>query len=187
MRLGIAAMALTGMASLAGTTASADNARPPAEGARVRVTASGVAGEGVVGDLVGIEADRIVVQRIATSELVTIPRDDVIRLEVATTRKRKGHGAGIGALIGLGIGAAVGFAVGDDCSAPDAPGLVCMPREGAAAGLGLAGAGVGALLGLALSPHETVWQPVDAAGLHVSVTPSASPAGGLGLRLSLSF
>jgi hypothetical protein len=187
MRLSIAAVALTSMAPLAGTTASADNARPPAEGARVRVTASGVAGEAVVGDLVGIEADRIVVQRVTTSERVTIPRDDVTRFEVATTRKRKGHGAAIGALAGLGVGAVVGFAAGDDCSAPDAPSLVCIPREGAAAGLGLAGAGVGALLGLALSPHETVWQPVDAAGLHVSVTPSASPHGGLGLRLSLRF
>jgi hypothetical protein len=187
MRPSIAAVALTCLGSLCAARASAGDASSPTEGTRVRVTASGLATGRLVGELVGIDADRIVVQQVATSELVTIPRGDVTQVEVATAKRRRGAGVKLGALFGLGIGAALGFAVGDDCGAPDAPTIVCIPREGAAVGLGLTGAGVGALLGLAFSPQEMVWRPVDADGLQVGVMPSASPSGGLGLKVSVGF
>jgi hypothetical protein len=186
MRLNAPFVVLVSLACAWAVTASAGDDRP-AVGSRVRVTASGLAGGRVVGDLIAIEAAEVTLRRAGSSEVLAIPRDDVTRLEVAsTTRSHVGRSSGIGALVGLGIGVAVGYAAGDDCGAPNAS-FICISRGGAAVGLGVAGAGMGALLGLAFSPHETLWQPVDVAGLQVSLTPSAGPRGGPGLALSVTF
>jgi hypothetical protein len=189
MKLELAMVAIvTSLAALCGAAASADECKPPTEGRRVRVTAPGFAGGTVIGDLVAVEATRVTLRTAGASEVVAIPRRDVIRLEIGTKRHRRGRAAGIGALVGLGIGAVAGFAVGNsDCGGPDAPTIVCVPREGSAVGVGVAGAGLGAALGLLFAPGETVWETVDPGGLQVSVIPSRRGKNGLGLALSLTF
>ena len=189
MKLELAMVAIvTSLAALCGAAASADEGRPPTEGRRVRVTAPGFAGGTVIGDLIAIEATQVTLHRAGASEVVAIPRRDVTRFEIGTTRRRRGRAASIGALVGLGIGAIAGFAVGnDDCGGPDAPFIMCVPREGSAAGVGVAGAGLGAALGLLFAPGETVWETVDPGGLQVSVTPSRRGKSGVGLALSVTF
>lgn len=177
---------VTGLATVGGATASADEGRPATEGRRVRITAPGFAGRPVIGTLVAIETTKVTVRPAKSSEVVAIPRGDVTRFEISTKKSRKGRGAGIGALVGLGVGAAVGYAAGDDCGAPDAPSIVCIPRPASAAGVGLAGAGLGAVLGLIVAPGEK-WEKSDPAGLQISVIPSPGRSGGLGLALSLTF
>ena len=189
MRLELAmGVIVTSLAALCGAAASADEGRPPTEGRRVRVTAPGFADGSVIGDLVAVEDTRVTLRTAGASEVVAIPRRDVIRLEIGTKRHRRGRAAGIGALVGLGIGAIAGFAVGnDDCGGPDAPFIMCVPRETSAAGVGGAGAALGAALGLLFAPGETVWETVDPGGLQVSVIPSRRGKSGVGLALSLAF
>jgi hypothetical protein len=175
------------LVALCGASASSDEGTSLAEGTRVRVTAQGFASRPVIGDLIAVEATRVALQRAGSSEVVAIPLSDVTRFEVSTRRRRKGRGARIGALVGLGVGAAVGYAAGDDCGAPDAPSIVCISRPSSAAAVGLAGAGLGAVLGLLLAPRETVWETVNPHGLQVSVVPSAGRTRGLGLAMSLRF
>jgi hypothetical protein len=178
---------VTSLATLCSVVASADEGRPATKGRRVRVTAPGFSGPPVIGDLIAIEATKVTIQWAGSSEVVAIPREEVTRFEVGTKTRRKGRGAGIGALVGLGVGAAVGFAAGDDCGGPDAPSIVCIPRPASAAGVGLAGAGLGAVLGLLFAPGATVWKPVDPDALQISVTPSSRGSGGVSLALSLTF
>lgn len=189
MRLELAMGAIVAsLATLGGAAASADEGRPPAEGRRVRVTAPGFVDGPVIGDLVAVEATRVTLHRAGASEILAIPRRDVTRFEIGTKRRRRGRAAGIGALVGLGIGAIAGFAAGnDDCGGPDAPFIMCVPRETSAAGVGGAGAALGAALGLLFAPGETLWETVDPGGLQVSVTPSRRGKSGLGLALSLAF
>ena len=188
MRLPVAILVVASLLGLGGATASTDDTEPSSPGRRIRVTHAPFTDPPVVGDLIAIEATSITLQRAGSSEIVTIPRGDVTRFEVSTKKRRKGRGAGIGALVGLGVGAAVGFAVGDDCGAPDAPSLVCISRPASAAGVGLAGAGVGAVLGLLFAPRETVWETVNPDGLKISVNVIPAPRhGGLSLAMSLVF
>lgn len=178
---------VTSLAAVCNTTASADEVKVPGKGRRVRVTAPAFAGPPVIGDLIAIDNLNVTIQSTGSSKVVAIPRDEVTRFEVSAKRRRKGRSAGIGALIGLGVGAAAGFAAGDDCGAPDAPSIVCFPRPASAAGVGLVGAGLGAVVGMLVAPGETVWKSVDPAGLRISVMPSPSGSGGVSLALSLSF
>ena len=179
---------VTSLAALCGAAAGGDEDGAPTGGRRVRGTAPGLASGAVSGERVAVEATRVTLHTAGVSEVVAIPRRDVIRLEIGTKRHRRGRAAGIGALVGLGIGAVAGFAVGnDDCGGPDAPFIVCVPREASAAGVGVAGAGLGAALGLLFAPGETVWETVDPGGLQVSVTPSRRGKSGVGLALSVAF
>jgi hypothetical protein len=178
---------LTSLVALSGATASADEGPSPARGRRVRVTAPGLGGRPVIGDLMSIEANEVTIRRTGSSEVVAIPRGELMQFEVSTQRRQRGRGAKIGALVGLGVGAVVGFAVGDDCSGPDAPSIVCISRPASAVGLGVVGAGLGAVTGLILAPRQTVWEHADLAGLRVGVMPLSRQSGGMGLALSLSF
>jgi hypothetical protein len=167
--------------------AAADEGEAPGRGRRVRVTAPALAGPPVVGDLIAIDTTNVTIRSAGSAEVVAIPRAEVTRFEVSAKRRQRGRSAGIGALIGLGVGAAAGFAAGDDCGAPDAPSIVCFPRPASAAGVGLVGAGLGAVVGMLVAPGETVWKTVDPVGMRISVMPSPSGSGGVSLALSLSF
>jgi hypothetical protein len=186
MKIPIAVGAIVaGLAAVSGS-AAADDAGPLAGKMWVRITAPVFAREDLVGHLVASEAASITVQREGSGERVAIPVGHVTRIEVRTQKSRRGHAAGIGALVGLGVGVAAGFAAGDDCGSPNAPTIVCISRPVSAVGVGVAGAGLGALIGLAVGAGEK-WEAVEPARLHVSVTPSAGRRVGVGLALSLAF
>ena len=180
------AFILTSLATVWGATASADPGGAPAGARRVRVTAPALAGKPLTGSLVALEETMLKLQREGSSEVVEIPRRDVTRFEVNTKRSRKGHAAGIGALVGLGVGAVLGYAAGDDCDAPDAPSIVCIEREASAGGVGLVSAGLGALIGVAVGPGEK-WEVRDPGRVRLTVSPSPPRSGGVGLALSIGF
>jgi hypothetical protein len=175
----------TSLLALSGGMARAEDGQPPIAGTRVRVTTGAFREQLVIGDLVAVEAARVTVRRAGSSELVAIPLDEKTRIQVSTRSSRKGGAAGIGAMVGFGVGAVVGYAGGDDCGEPGAPTIVCISRPTAATGVGLFGAGVGAVIGLLVGPGEK-WETADPASLRVAVTPSARRRG-LGLSVSLSF
>jgi hypothetical protein len=150
------------------------------------VTAPAFESKPLTGSLVALEEAKLKLQREGSSEVVEIPRRDVTRFEVNTRGSRRGRAAGIGALVGLGVGAILGYAAGDDCSAPDAPSIVCIEREASAGGVGLVGAGLGALIGFAVGPGEK-WEVRDPGRVQVTVSPSPRRSSGVGLALSVGF
>jgi hypothetical protein len=106
-------------------------------------------------------------------------------MEMSIGRRSRGRGAWIGALVG---GAAGAIAVLATPEKPCEPGVLfgCLriisKGEGAAM-LGGLGAGLGALIGMAI-PRGERWTAVPT-GLQVSVTPMHK--GGVQLSLSLAF
>jgi hypothetical protein len=177
---------LTSLAAVWGATVSADPGEAPTGATRVRVTAPALARKPLTGSLVALEEVKLKLQREGSSEVVEIPRRDVTRFEVNTKRSRRGKAAGIGALVGFGVGAILGYAAGDDCSAPDAPSILCIEREVSAGGVGLVGAGLGALVGLAVGPGEK-WEVRDPGRVQLTVSASPSRRRGVGLALSIGF
>ena len=184
------------VAGAGGPPASAGEGEPTADGRRVRISAPGFAKKPIIGTLIAIDGTRVTVQRAKESERVAIPRDAVARFEISRKNSRKGTGAGIGALTGAGFGAAIGFAAGEECGAPDASStglwpsrrlsILCFSRGESAAGVGLAGAVLGAIVGAIVAPGEK-WETANPDSLKVSVTPLPGGRGGVGLMLSLSF
>jgi len=114
-----------------------------------------------VGVITRSDLERLVVDSGAT-EVVTVPRDAVVRYEVSKGRASRRRNVLLGVLVGGGVGAAIGFAAGNACHPePVAPnsgfptfGNCFMAREGGAlAGL-MIGAGGAAAVGALLPRHE---------------------------------
>jgi hypothetical protein len=139
------------------------------EGSRVRVT-SPVLDKRLEGTVAALDHTQLVVK--GTDEgswSVTIPREQITQLEVY--KGSKGH-AGLGALIGGGVfavgGAILGAALDDwEFGGPQDDSNVDGAVGGALA-FGLAGAGLGALVGLAVRSAD--WQEVELPQVEPMVT-----------------
>ena len=125
-------------------------------GARVRVTTHSHPGRRI-GSLVSLDGDSLRYTRWDTSSVVAVPLESVTRLERSIGRRSNtGRGAMLGALIGGGFGLFLGIVASTDNSGWWEVG----PEEIAAATavVGVAGAGVGAVIG-SLSKRDR-WEPV---------------------------
>jgi hypothetical protein len=152
---------------------------------RVRVTAPAVEAGRIVGHIVAVD-ERNVTIRAEGGETRVLPADAVTRIEVRRKTGGKGKALRIGALTGLAVGAAVGFAAGDDCGAPDAPSIVCIPRGASALGLGLVGCLAGVGVGAIAAPGER-WEVVDYGYLTAGVTKPSAHQRSLGVYVALGF
>ena len=160
---------------------------PVEPGARVRVKAPPLQPDWVRGTVVGWESGSLVLEpeNPEGDTPLTLARDQITGLDVHRGRK---SAAGKGALIGLGVGAVAGIAVGWGlCGAiSDIPCETSDQVEGSAivgAVFGLLGAGIGALIGLAIKTDR--WEAVPMEGIGVTFTPVYD--GQPGLALSVSF
>lgn len=151
---------------------------PLVSGARVRVTTSDTQ-ETLVGTVAALKGDTLELADVDGGEGVaamrSVPLGAVRSLDVS--RGSKGR-SGLFSLIGLGVGvvSALALCAGDNCSDDFTPNTAQ-----SAAILGVVGAGVGALVGLA-ARHE-VWEPVSTGGLRVA----AAPVRGRGIAVALTL
>lgn len=149
-------------------------ARP---GDRVRVTRE--AGTVFVGDLGAVDADRLEV--VTETGAITIPRDDVSRLEASRGHQRHPW---LGMAVGGGAGLLWGLIVtsGDDINDPDHGGETAL--SAAVAG---SGAFVGALGGLAIGSLIRTERWVEAAPPGAGLSLGPAPDGGVRMGLTLRF
>lgn len=123
-------------------------------GSRIRVT---TARHARVGTLVSLGSDSLRYTRSRDTAVTAIPVAAVVRLErSAGKRPATGRGAKIGALVGAGFGLFLGIAASADNSGWWEVGAEDVAA--AAAIVGVAGAGVGALIGAASKQDR--WEPV---------------------------
>lgn len=123
-------------------------------GSRIRVT---TARHARVGTLVSLGSDSLRYTRSRDTAVTAIPVAAVVRLErSAGKRPATGRGAKIGALVGAGFGLFLGIAASADNSGWWEVGAEDIAA--AAAIVGVAGAGVGALIGAASKQDR--WEPV---------------------------
>jgi hypothetical protein len=148
-------------------------------GARVRVAAEAVAPKRMVGTLVRLDADSMQLRLSDVDELARVPREAITKVEISRGRRSRGRGALYGALAGLAVGAGAVLAT-PRCEEPDCW-EIFSKGEGAALVGGL-GAGLGALVGLAIPPGEK-WESVPIA--QISVVPGRR--GYVGVSLSFGF
>jgi hypothetical protein len=157
---------------------------PLATGNRVQVTSPAHRADKVVGTVLAIQNDTLVLQVEKITDPVRLPFSAITKIQVSRgQRRRVGDGLIMGGAIGAGVGMLLGFAAGDDD-----PGILAMSAgDKAAIGavlLGVAGAGLGGLLG-ARSTKER-WEPVPLGGVAARI--GMAPRGdGVALRLSARF
>jgi len=172
-----AATALTLLVVLPCVVLRAQGPWPVGLGQRVRVTTDSGPW---IGTLVHQDTSGLTLHGpgLSDSSAVTIPLDRVRQLEISVGRQSN---AGKGALIGFGLGAATGLALGIGCASSDSL-FQCTGGQviQATVVIGLVGAGVGGLLGLASSSER--WEKIAAGPVHVSLAPHR-----LGLSVSLTF
>jgi hypothetical protein len=176
--LGPALLGLT-LICLAAADAGAQQLRP---GDRIRVrTMSGGPAE-MVGTYQGSEPDHLVLFT-SQSTRVEVPWDNLSRLELSRGMQTN---AGKGALIGLGVGGAAGLALGLAFVADDS-GFYEDVNAGhvvfATLVFGAAGAGLGALIGLASKSER--WQTVPAEQWRIQVAPDLKGGVTIGVNLRL--
>jgi hypothetical protein len=166
-----------------GQSVAAEDERPPEAKPRVRVRAPAFERKTVVGSLIAIDDSSLTVEDAKTTRQLVIPLDEVTRIELSRRRSRRGHTAGIGALVGLGVGAALGYSGGDaDCSKV----WICVPREWTAIVGGFGGSLAGGLVGALVGRGEK-WEAADPTKLQAVVAPLVVRGGGFGVSLSLRF
>lgn len=165
-----------------GTIASQQS--PPVKaGDRVRVMAPSVSGSPFVGTFVAVEADSLVVHDSVDTWRLSLASVEQLDL----SRGRKPHtllGAGIGFLVGGGVAVAVLFTGGSSSPCDQSANQDAM-NSGECIGLsalgGLAGAGLGAIVGGLIRTER--WQRIPFDRVRVSLTPQA----GMRLGLALAF
>jgi hypothetical protein len=170
-------VALVGAMSVAAAVSPALDTPGLAPGSRLRLRTT-TADRPVVGALVAQDEATITLQAPEEPEGVVVRRDGITKVEVSVGRHSRGRGALLGAAVGPGIGAAIGVA-GGAANADNTYGLTA--AEGGVA-LGVLGASVGALIGLAVTPGER-WNglPLD----HVRLT--LAPVRGRGGMAFVAF
>jgi hypothetical protein len=148
-------------------------------GSRIRITKAG--GPAIIGTLESEDANHLTFTPQYERHPTLVSRSALTRVEVSRgwrRRTRQGAYAGFGVGLLAGTVAGVSFYYAGD-------GFTSAVQGAAACG-GL-GAGTGALVGAGLGAlsKRDVWEDVPLDGPKVSVT--ASPGGGLGLRVHLSW
>jgi hypothetical protein len=172
------------VASFPGQT-SAQSAHSPDAGSRVRLAAAAVSPEPLIGTIVSQDQTTLELQVADQQDPIVVPRDAITKMEMSTGRRSRGHGAWIGALAGGASGAIAVLATPEKPCDPGALfGCLRIISKGqAAAMLGGLGAGLGALIGMAIPPGEK-WTAVPT-GLRVSVAPTHK--GDVQISLSFAF
>lgn len=153
-------------------------------GTRVRVNAPTLFQQQITGEVAAVEEAALEMRIDAGTTAVSVPFSAIERLQIS----RGDHSnSGKGALIGLGVGAGLGLALGiAAAAADDGNGSYWDWDVGAGevlavtAVFGAAGAGVGALIGLASRTES--WQTIPTDGVRPTVTPQP---GGVTLGMSL--
>jgi len=141
-------------------------------GARIRVTLNSTPRRALVGTFDALSEDTLHLRvtrespsRTPVFDILGIPLTGIEALEVSRGRHSK---AGRGALIGLGVGAGLGVlagaAGGCDVNAEPTTGDRAACAAVGALGLGLTGAGLGALIGALSSSDEWVTVPLSSLG-----------------------
>ena len=130
--------------------AAAQTAPSLPRGARVRVTPA-TASPTIVGQLIEVSDSALVIRRQRSRGDITIPRSDVMRLEISRGTRR-GANAGAGALYGGVIGGLSGYALGEDRCGGDA--WFCFKRPAASVLGSITGVAAGTLIGLLVGSIE---------------------------------
>lgn len=148
-----------------------------APGTRVRISASQLGAEPVVGTLLGVGPETLSLERAGHEGPEVIARSDVGRLEISRGRKSQ---AGRGALVGLAAGAAATMLLTFGDYSSDVHGDLNLLAIGAALAAG--GAAVGGAIG---SAHKTEhWEPVTLPPVSVGIGPVRGGGVGVAVRLS---
>ena len=152
---GTASMLLAVAIFLVGTAPCTHGQSEP--GTRIRVATNMPSHRRFVGSLISADADSVRLTSSSDGKVVAVANASIVRLEKSRGRhSNPGGGALIGGLIGGGLGLALGVIASTDDS-----GWYQVGGAEIAAGtavLGLAGAGLGALVGAA--SHKEKWEPL---------------------------
>jgi hypothetical protein len=133
-------------------------------GMRVRILAPEISPSRVIGTVNQVSEDSVTLDVPGRNEPVSIFLEKIERLDVSGGSRSRGIDAAIGAGIGTGIGAA-------GCALAHGSGRGHIVSTGEAAGVcALFGAGLGALIGVAIPPVER-WKEMSATRYQVSFAP----------------
>jgi hypothetical protein len=157
------------MLYFASASASATDGDAPLQqsltpGMRVRILAPEASPSKIIGIIEQVTDDSVTLDVPGRNGPVSILREKIARLDVSGGPRSRGVDAAIGAGIGAGIGAA-------GCALSGGSGRGHIVSAGAVAGAcALFGAGLGALIGVAIPPGEH-WKPMSATRYQVSFAP----------------
>jgi len=133
-------------------------------GMRVRILAPEVSASEVIGTVNRAAEDSVTLDVPGRNESVSILREKIARLDVSEGPRSRWIDAAIGAGIGAGTGAA-------GCALANGSGRGHIVSTGEVAGVcALLGAGLGALIGVAIPPGER-WKEMSKAPYQVSFAP----------------
>jgi hypothetical protein len=169
------------MLSLASASAFAEDVpllQSLTPGMRVRILAPGVTPSRIIGTVDRVSDDSVTLDVPGRNEPISILREKIARLDVSEGPRSRGVDAAIGAGIGAGLGAA-------GCALGNGSGQGHIVSTGAVAGIcALFGAGLGALIGVAIPPGEH-WKEISASRYQVSFAPRLDH--GLDLAVAWKF
>jgi hypothetical protein len=149
-------------ASAADEDAPLQQLLPP--GTRVRILTTDISPAKVVGTIKMVDDQSVTIDVPGRAEAVSVLRDKISRLDVSEGPRSRG----VDAAIGAGLGAALGAAGGELASTGGKSHIV---SSGAVAAVcALLGAGVGALIGVAIPPGER-WNEKPASRYRVGFAP----------------
>jgi hypothetical protein len=157
------------MLSLTSASASAADADVPLQssltpGMRVRILAPEVSTSRLIGTVDQVSDDSVTLDIPGRSEPVSILREKIARLDLSNGPRSRG----VDAAIAAGIGAVIGAA---GCALANGSGRGRIVSGGAVAGAcAVFGAGLGALIGVAVPPGER-WKEISGTRYHVSFAP----------------
>ncbi len=138
----------------------------------------------IVGTLMSVSGDSLLLSVDGGAGPVSLPLISVSRIQVRGRKPARGRGAAIGALAGGVMGFVGSLTTYEECEG-FCPADLGRGGTAVASGLvfGALGAGVGYLVGNFVTVDRWVDVPLD----RVQMDVTASPGGGLGARVSVSF
>jgi len=148
-----------------------------APGTRIRLSASQLGAEPIVGTLLAIGPEALSLELSGGGDQQTIPRSAVTRLEVSRGLKSQ---AGRGALVGLAVGGAATMLLTFGDYSSDVHGDLNLLAIGA--GLAAGGAAIGGLIGWAHKAEQ--WEVATLQPISVAVGPVRGRGVGVTVRLA---